>query len=185
VQANDTLSGIAANYNVTADSIRNYNGLPGDTVYEGQPLTIPLCDQVPTAGPTPTSTPPPPYAAPNLLLPADGAPFSLANDTVTLQWASVGTLRSNEVYEVVIEDVTDSSGKKLIDYVTDTKYIVPTSFRPTDNLPHIMRWWVLTVRQTDTDSSGKPVYATAGAASTPRVFSWSGAATSPTLTPTP
>jgi LysM repeat protein len=185
VLANDTLSKIAAAYNVTIASIRDYNGLVGDTVQEGQPLTIPLCHQQPTAGPTPTATPPPPYAAPNLLLPADGAPFTLANDTITLQWASVGTLRSNEIYEVVIEDVTDSSGKKLVDYVTDTKYIVPTSFRPTDNLPHIMRWWVLTVRQTDTDSSGKPVYATAGAASTPRVFSWSGAATGPTPTSTP
>jgi LysM repeat protein len=185
VKANDTLSGIAANYNVTIASIRDYNGLVGDTVQEGQPLTIPLCEQQPTAGPTPTATPPPPYAAPNLLLPADGAPFTAANDTITLQWASVGTLRSNEVYEVVIEDVTDPNGKKLVDYVTDTKYIVPTSFRPTDNLPHIMRWWVLTVRQTDTDSSGKPVYATSGASSDQRVFSWSGTATGPTPTPTP
>jgi LysM repeat protein len=185
VQANDTLSGIAASYNVTAASIRDYNGLPGDTVYEGQPLTIPLCHQQPTAGPTPTATPPPPYAAPNLLLPADGAPFTLTNETISLQWASVGSLRSNEVYEVVIEDVTDSSGKKLVDYVTDTKYIIPTSFRPTDNLPHIMRWSVLTVRQTGTDSAGKPVYVTAGATSIPRVFSWSGSATSPTATPTP
>jgi len=185
VQANDTLGGIAANYNVTIASIRDYNGLPGDTVYEGQNLTIPLCDQVPTAGPTPTSTPPPPYPAPNLLLPSDGAAFTLANETISLQWASAGTLLSNEAYEVVIEDVTDPNQKKLVDYVTDTKYIVPTSFRPTDNLPHIIRWWVLAVRQTNTDASGKPVYVTAGAASDARVFSWSGAPTGSTPTPTP
>ncbi len=184
VQANDTLSGIAQSYNVLPSAIRDYNGLPNDTVYEGMPITIPLCMQAPTAGPTPTATPPPPYAAPNLLLPADGAPFTIVNDTVTLQWASVGTLRNNEAYQVTIEDVTNASGKKLIDYVTDTKYIVPTSFRPADTAPHVMRWWVQPVRQVSTDSSGNPVYETAGAASTQRVFTWSGSASAPTVAPT-
>jgi LysM repeat protein len=186
VKANDTLSGIAASYNVTIASIRDQNGLVADTVQEGQILSIPLCHQQPTAGPTPTATPPPPYAAPNLLLPADGVPFNATIDTITLQWAMTGTLLSNEAYEVIIEDVTDTNGKKLVDYVTDTKYIIPTSFRPTDNIPHIMRWSVLTVRQTGTDSAGKPVYTSAGATSTPRVFTWTGGASVlPTVTPTP
>lgn len=193
VQANDTLSGIALNYNVLASAIRDYNGLPNDIVYEGEMITIPLCMQAPTAGPTPTATPPPPYPAANLLLPADGAPFTLSNDTVTLQWASIGTLRSNEFYMVTIVDVTNASGKKLVDYVTDTKYIVPTSFRPTDTSPHVMRWWVQPMRQTGTDSSNNPTYDTAGATSDQRVFTWSGAPSaptsastaSPTETPTP
>jgi hypothetical protein len=47
-----------------------------------------------------------------------------------------------------------------------------------------MRWWVETVRQTGSNNSGQPVYESAGAASEKRVFSWSGAATSPS-TPTP
>jgi LysM repeat protein len=184
VQPNDTLGSIALNYNVLASAIRDYNGLPNDVVYEGEPITIPLCMQAPTAGPTPTATPPPPYAAANLLLPADGAPFTLANDTVTLQWASVGTLRSNEMYMVTIVDVTNSGGNKLVDYVTDTKYIVPTSFRPADTSPHVMRWWVQPMRQTGTDSSGNLTYDTAGAPSDQRVFTWSGAASAVTTTPT-
>ena len=101
------------------------------------------------AGPTPTPTIPPPYPAPNLLLPSDGAAFTLADDVVTLQWASIGTLRPNEEYQVTIEDVTVDQGRRIVDYVTDTKYIVPTSFRPNDNIAHVMRWWVVPVRDVE------------------------------------
>jgi LysM repeat protein len=182
VQANDTLSIIANTYRIPIQAIKDWNGLSTDTVMLGQKLIIPLCAQAATAGPSPTPTTPPPYPAPNLLLPADGAPFTLANDTVTLQWASVGTLRDNEAYQVTIEDVTAGTGRKLVQYVTDTKLIVPTSFRPQDNTPHVMRWWVVSVRQTGTDDQGNPIWSSAGTASTQRTFSWSGA--SPAGTPT-
>ena len=43
VQSTDTLSGIAAIYDVPMQAIREENGLTGDSVYLGQPLTIPLC----------------------------------------------------------------------------------------------------------------------------------------------
>jgi len=42
VQANDTLSIIAANYNVPQDAIKFYNGLSTDTVFVGTSLIIPL-----------------------------------------------------------------------------------------------------------------------------------------------
>ncbi len=182
VQANDTLGGIAANYNVSMDAIKAWNGLATDNVFIGSTLTIPLCMRAATPGPSPTFTPPPPYPAPNLLLPADGAGFTLADDSVALQWASIGPLQDNERYMVTIEDKTDGTGRKDIAYVTDTKYIVPVAFRPQDNLPHIMRWWVVTVRQTGTDDQGNPIWTTAGAASVMRDFSWSGVA--PAATPT-
>jgi len=176
VQANDTLSSIAANYAVPQEAIKAYNGLSTDTVFVGSTLTIPLCERAATPGPTPTPTVPPPYPAPNLLLPADGASFTLANDTITLQWASIGTLRENEAYMVVVEDVTEAQGRKLIEYVTDTKFIVPVNFRPRDDVPHILRWWVVTVRQTGTDEQGQPLWSEAGALSLMRVFSWQGIA---------
>ncbi len=175
VQANDTLSSIAANYNVPQDAIKFYNGLASDNVLLGTTLVIPLCERFATPGPTPTPTLPPPYLAPNLLLPADGAAFTLANDVVTLQWASVGALRDNERYQVVMEDVTTGE-LRLTEYVSDTKYIVPTSFRPADNLAHIIRWWVTTVRQTGVDEQGQPMWTSAGAVSDKRNFSWVGAA---------
>jgi LysM repeat protein/ribosomal protein L40E len=176
VQENDTLSSISFNYNVPQDAIKFYNGLSTDSVFIGQSLLIPLCERFATPGPTPTATLPPPYQAPNLLLPADGAAFTLANDVVTLQWASIGTLRENERYQITIEDVTSGQGRRITDYATDTKFIVPTSFRPDDNLAHVIRWWITTVRQNGVDEQGQPVYESAGAISEKRVFTWVGVA---------
>jgi LysM repeat protein len=182
VQENDTLSSISFNYNVPQDAIKFYNGLPTDNVLIGQTILIPLCERFATPGPTPTATLPPPYQAPPLLLPADGAAFTLANDVVTLQWSSIGTLRENEAYQVTIEDVT-SSQRLVTEYVTDTKFIVPTSFRPNDNLAHVIRWWVTTVRQNGVDEQGQPVYDSAGAISEKRVFTWVGVAVEETPRP--
>ena len=184
VESDDTLSGIATNYSVSMRAIMDYNGMTSDTVYIGQVLIVPLCERLPTPGPSPTVTLPPPHSAPNLLLPQDGAAFSLANDTVTLQWASVGELRENEFYQVTVEDITEGSGMlRFTAYVTDTKYIIPTSFRPTETIPHIMRWWVQVVRQAGSTVTGDPNYRSAGVISVKRDFTWSGAA--PAVTPTP
>jgi LysM repeat protein/ribosomal protein L40E len=183
VQDGDTLGSISANYAVPADAIKSYNGLPTDTVFLGLSLMIPLCERAATPGPTPTPTTPPPYPAPNLLLPSDGASFTLANDNITLQWASIGTLRDNESYTIVIEDVTEGEGRILVGYVVDTKYIIPVSFRPKDSAPHIFRWHISTVRRTGTDDQGQPIWSEAGDPSTPRVFSWQGVA--PEATPKP
>jgi len=182
VQANDTLSTIAANYAVSIDAIKSWNGLSTDNVMTDQVLFIPLCMRDATPGPSPTPTTPPPYPAPNLLLPANGDTFNLATDTITLQWSSVGALRDNERYQVTVLDLTGDTGRKLVDYVTDTKYVVPVTFRPQDNNTHIMSWWVVTVRQTGTDDQGNPIWSTSGATSLIRNFGWSGAG--PAATPT-
>ena len=176
VQENDTLSSISLNYNVPQDAIKFYNGLSTDNVFLGQTILVPLCERAATPGPTPTATLPPPYQAPPLLLPADGAAFTLANDVVSLQWATIGTLRENERYQVTIEDVTSGQGRRLTEYVSDTKFIVPTSFRPNDDMAHVIRWWVTTVRQNGVDEQGQPVYDSAGAISEKRVFTWVGVA---------
>jgi hypothetical protein len=183
VQDGDTLSSISLNYAVPADAIKQFNGLTTDNVFIGTTLQIPLCMRAATPGPTPTATLPPPYPAPNLLLPADGAAFTLANDVVTLQWASVGVLRDGEAYQVIIEDVTATQTRRITDYVTDTKYIVPTSFRPNDNVAHVMRWWVIPVRQTGVDDEGQPVWSASGATSERRVFTWVGVAVQGTPNP--
>ena len=176
VQENDTISSIALNYNVPIDAIKFYNGLSTDNVFLGQTILVPLCERAATPGPTPTATLPPPYQAPPLLLPPDGAAFTLANDVVSLQWASIGTLRENERYQVTIEDVTAGQGRRLTEYVTEQKFIVPTSFRPNDDMAHVIRWWVTTVRQNGVDEQGQPIYESAGAVSEKRVFTWVGVA---------
>jgi LysM repeat protein len=183
VQSTDTLMSISTNYNVPMDAIREENGLSGDTVYLGQPLVIPLCRKFATPGPTPTATLPPPYAAPNLLLPPNGAYFTIADDSITLQWASVGSLQENESYRVTVEDLTAGSGPSLVDQVADTKYLVPSSLRPSDGYAHIFSWIVEAVRISGSDESGNPIYSSAGAPSAPRYFSWIGAPALPTPTP--
>jgi LysM repeat protein len=183
VQDGDTLSTIAANYAVPPEAIKEFNGKTTDNVFIGESLLVPLCRRAATPGPTPTATIPPPYPAPNLLLPADGAAFTLANDVVTLQWASVGTLRDAEAYQITVEDVTADQTRRLTDYVTDTKYIVPTSFRPKDNVAHVLRWWVTPVRQAGTDDQGQPIWVNAGAVSEKHVFTWVGVAVEGTPNP--
>lgn len=189
VKDGDTLGKIAGNYAVSSNSIIAYNGKTSDTVYVGEKLVIPLCEQqLETA--TPTANPP--YAASNLLLPADGAYYN-ATDTITLQWASVGELRQNESYAVTVEDVTSGDARKWVEYVTDTKFNIPESYRPASTTPHIYRWSILPVRQTGTDKdSGKAVWEPAGDSSVQRVFSWVGtgsaapaATTEPTATAKP
>lgn len=183
VQENDTLSSISNSYNVPMAVIQEYNGLSSETVFSGMSLIIPLCERFPTPGPTPTATNPPPYSAPSLLLPPDGARFVQSGDTVTLQWASIGTLLETEAYEVTIVDFTEGDSRRLVDYVTDTKFIVPATFRSSENIPHLYRWWVMTARQAGTDDEGNPVWESAGAASNQRVFMWSGISAPPTPTP--
>jgi len=184
VQENDTLSSIANSYNVPMAVVQEYNGLSSETVFSGMNLIIPLCERFPTPGPTPTATLPPPYSAANLLLPPDGARFNESGDTVTLQWASIGTLLDNEAYEITIIDFTDGDSRRLVDYVTDTKFIVPATFRSSDSIPHLYRWWVMSARQAGTDEDGNPVWDPAGSVSDQRVFMWSGSISAP-VTPTP
>ena len=185
VQENDTLSSISANYAVPIAVLKTYNGLVNDIVQSGQNLVIPLCEREIIGGPTPTPTLPPPYAAPNLLLPADGSAFTLADEAIVLQWASVGSLRSNEAYAVTIIDVTSGQNERLVEYIPDTKFLIPISLRPSDNIPHVFRWWVLTTRQVGTDDDGNPIWEPAGVASNPRVFTWTGTGRAPESTPTP
>jgi len=182
VEAGWTLSSIAMNYNVTMAAIREYNRMSSDVVREGMSLVIPLCERKPTAGPTPTATPAPPYPAPNLLLPRSGAAFNAATNAITLQWASVADLRENELYRVTVEDLTAGNGIVVVEYVQDTKYILPSTYRPLDATPHIFQWSVTVARQINSGSSN-PIYELAGYESEKRVFSWMGTGTA--VTPTP
>jgi LysM repeat protein len=175
VHAGDTLQGIATFYGVTVADLMEVNGLTdAQSIFTDQVLIIPLERRV-TPGPTPTATPPPPWPAPNQLLPADGQTFGAAEAGVTLQWTSVGTLRPNEYYYVEVEDVTCNCAAFQREAVTDTTWIVPADFRPTDGTVHIYRWTVTTVRLRD-GTEAQPVYDPAGTTSAHRVFSWSGGA---------
>jgi len=183
VQEGDTLSLIAISRGVPMDAIIEWNRLTTDVVFVGQHITIPFCLQTFVGGATVTPTLAPPYPPAQLLLPADGEPFDSSNDTISLQWASVGTLRNNEYYQVTVVDITGGQNRHITDEVKDTSFIVPTSFRPTDGRPHVFRWSVVTVAQIGVDAEGLPVYVTGGPASETRVFIWSGTSGGATQTP--
>jgi LysM repeat protein len=173
----DSLASIADLYDVPIDAIKKWNpkyNFTNDVVMIGTILQIPICERVPTAGPSPTPTTPPPYPAPNLLTPRDGTIFGLADNEIALQWASVATLRENEEYMVTIEDLTVSDSARTIRYVKDTRLIVPAELKPTDGSLHLFRWSVSVVRKTGTTDGGKAIYVSAGQASERRVFAWGG-----------
>ncbi|NIV13847.1 MAG: hypothetical protein GWN62_21990 [Aliifodinibius sp.] len=98
----------------------------------------------------------------------------MSNDIVTLQWAAVSELRENESYLVSILDITSGSSRELIVSVRDTKYVVPETLRPRDDLPHIFRWSVVTVAQIGVNEDGSPRYRESGPRSQPSYFSWLG-----------
>lgn len=184
VQEGESMSLIAVTFGIPMEAILEWNALPSDFTFTGQHLSIPLCERTFVAGATVTPTIAPPYPAPEPLLPADGAPFDSTNDTITLQWSSVGTLRANEYYQVTVVDITGGINRRIVDEVKDTSLIIPTSFRPTDSRPHIFAWFVVSVAQIGVDAEGLPVYIQGGPASEERVFSWSGTGTA-AATPTP
>jgi hypothetical protein len=98
----------------------------------------------------------------------------LEDETVTLQWSSVGELRENEYYLVSIVDITAGTKDELVVAVKDTKFIVPSSMRPTEGKPHIFMWSVITVAQIGVDEDGAPRYREGGARSESNYFSWNG-----------
>lgn len=186
VQEGDTLSLIAVAYGVPLENILSWNGLTSDTAFLGQRLIIPLCERTFVGGQTVTPTVAPDYPAPELLLPADGQAFAGSNNTVTLQWSSVGTLRENEHYQVTIIDITGGQNERITTEVRDSNFTVPTAFRPTDGQPHIFRWFVVPVAQIGVDDDGLPIYRMGGPISESRVFSWgSGSSGDAAATPTP
>jgi len=174
VQADETLSLIALSFGVPAEAIQEWNSLSSDIVFTGQFLSIPLCERTVVGIATVTPSPAPPYPAPELLLPSNGAAFTLANDVVTLQWSSVGSLRDNEFYQITIVDITAGDNSRVISVVRDTSFTVPESLRPRTIFPHIFEWRVGPVAQIGVDENGNPSYRSGGPVSVVRVFSWSG-----------
>lgn len=183
VQQNESLSLISLAYEVPMESIIEWSGKSVETVYYGETLTIPLCLRSSVSGSTVTPSAAPDYPAPELLRPRDGEAFTLTNDTITLQWASVSELKENEYYLVSIVDLTAGENDMITIAVKDTKYIVPESMQPNENTPHIFKWTVVPVVQIGVDEAGNPKYRESGPSSQPSYFSWLGTSEQPTPLP--
>jgi len=183
IQEGDTLSLLSEVHGVPLEAIMEWNGKTVDTAFLGETVYVPICMRgwVPGIGTT-TPTVAPPYPAPELLRPRNGEAYSLDTDTVSLQWGSVGVLRENEFYQVTVIDLTGGENQQLVAEVKDTKFVVPTSMRPTDDLPHAFEWFVVPVAQIGVSEDGEPIYQAGGPVSTHQVFIWVG---SPSISTTP
>jgi murein DD-endopeptidase MepM/ murein hydrolase activator NlpD len=134
---------------------------------EGQPIRVPVPSATPTLSPTPSGseTPTPTatatFNAPNALSPGDRA-FFRYDELVTLRWVTTGTLGSNQVYRLLVRDLSNGSI-----YSADTRdlfFIIPAEWQGKDQRRHEYEW---TVSVVDTARVDSPTFVT-----TPRVFIW-------------
>ncbi len=161
VRPNDTLIGIASIYSTTVQAIMDMSKITSISLKVGQTLTVPVgiwaATSVPPTvftSPTPTKVPEFPYAAPDLLSPADGADF--AHDTpVTLQWLSLG-IKKDEYSVVHIRYV--ANGLEFTLPVRTVRYDEGTSVTlttpPTSSGTAQFSWYVVVLRDGSCSPSG-------------------------------
>ena len=186
VMAGETLLSIAEKYGVSLTVIRTANDLPpdDDTIRVNQslviPLGTPLPSPTPTVDPNATPTPLPPYPAPPLLSPPDGAAL-VGPGVPDLQWAAVSVLRADEWYELTL--LPNVGHQPPGDTAVTGAHTRATAWRvPQELLPPAgsaareFRWQVQVVREVP-NAAGEVTYEEAGAPSQERTFTWLPSAT--------
>ncbi len=174
VGSGETLISIAEQYDTTVEAIMDANDLDSpDLIYVGQQLIVPLMPPTvtptPTNTPTPTSTPGPPYPAPHLLSPTDGAVFEGDEAVILLAWTSVGILREDQRYLVEVETPARTVP---VTYATQgTSWRLPSDLWPTGRR-RTLAWRVTVVRQVNPASGGPPTWKPLSLPSETRRFVW-------------
>lgn len=160
----DNIVGIAERYNTTLEVLSPLNPALGwggcdftnpsggpncnPPLRIGDEVQVPLPTSTPVPTVTPsgreTATPTPTHEAARVINPPEGASVT---QRTTLEWVSVGILRSGEIYLIDIEDRTAGTVNA---YVTNnTRYVLPDSLIPTDGQPHLIAWRVRVARIND------------------------------------
>jgi hypothetical protein len=140
-------------------------------LYEGQSIRVPAPTLTPTLSPTPsgsetaTPTATATFNAPSALSPSNRALFR-ALQLVTLRWVASGTLGTNQVYRVEVEDLT--SKVRYTADTTDLFFILPAEWQGRDGQRHEYHWSVSVI---DVDNPEAPYFVTE-----PRMFTWESAA---------
>lgn len=184
VQEGETIIGIAEQYSTTLEVISQFNqtlnwsGCRFDVysggencrpnIRPGDCIVVPMPTPVPTSTATPsgdeTATPTPTFPPARAIFPADGAIASAG--VFSLQWVSVGTLASEDVYLVEVVDLT-AGGTSWVQVTSDTALRLPESLIPTDGTTHLMQWRVSVARR---DNQG--AYRYIGGIGDWRSFQW-------------
>jgi len=186
VEPGETLITIAQQYGVSVALLHEINDLPvGDTtIFVNQTLVIPLGTPAPTAVPTvdpnATPTPIPPYPAPPLFSPPDGAIFVSDTEPIVLQWGSVSVLNDNEWYRATLFRSSSSVPLESI-YTRTTAWRVPFDLLATAGTDEF-RWDVQVVRETR-GIGDQTIYKEAGSPGASRTLFWLDVTPTPSLTP--
>ncbi|MCA9933821.1 MAG: LysM peptidoglycan-binding domain-containing protein [Ardenticatenaceae bacterium] len=189
VEYGDSISGIAARYDIDFNLFLQVNRLTNDTILQrGDTLCIPEIiyggNLPPTPGPSPTPSPTAPLPGPYLLYPANGTVIEPPQDGFTLQWAAVKDLGAEEWYMVELLDLDAVDQPPYRAFTRDTAFHVPSDWRPDMVETHLFRWRVSIVQVTGHRSDGQFIYTYGGETSEDGSFSWLGAVPTPTPTPT-
>lgn len=190
VRTGDSLSAIAARYDVDFDLFLLVNRLTAETIPQpGDTVCIPAIvyggSLPPTPGPSPTPTVTAVPAGPYLLYPIANAVIEPPDGILTFQWAGVKTLAEAEWYMVELTDLDEIDALALRGFTRDTAFQAPNSWRPAVNAAHMLRWRVSIVQVTGRRADGLPIYIYGGESSQDAYFSWLGAVPTPTPPPTP
>ena len=178
VQPGDSLLGIALQYDTSVEVIMTANDLAdAQWIFAGQELLIPLGTPTPVPTPTPrpkpTPTAGPPYAAPDLLDPAEGETFRGEEADIVLNWASVGILAEDEWYILRLRLMTEPVYQHPSVWTKTTSWRVPALLRPSvEAESHLFRWDVTVVRHTGTRPDGQPDGMAISPMSATRSFFW-------------
>lgn len=177
VQPGDTLSTLAAKFKVSIAEIKEINDLKSDRLSAGQKLRVPVgtATPTPTFTPTPTltPTPSPPWPAPILLAPADGAAFEGAKTVILLDWASVGILKPDEWYVIRMRRSGRVAEQLPPVWTKATSWRVPPELY-VEGLQNPQRfyWQVWIMRQTGVAEDGTWIGEPVSPAGQVRSFSW-------------
>jgi LysM repeat protein/predicted nucleic acid-binding Zn ribbon protein len=177
VKQGDTLYTLSSKFNLTIAAIKEINNLSSDNLSVGQKLRIPVGTATPvptlTATPTLTPTPGPPYPAPVLLAPVEGAAFEGAGTAILLSWASVGILEQDEWYVVRLRRSGVVAEQLPLAWTKATSYRLPAGLY-IEGLtePQRFYWQVMVMRQTGIDQNGTWLGEAASPSSGTRTFTW-------------
>lgn len=159
VQQGDTLSTIAAKFGLTVARLKQLNGLKSDRLVVGQKLklTVGTATPLPTQTPLPTltPTPAPPYPAPALLVPPDGALFEGADTVILLSWASVGILPKDDWYVLRLRRAGAITEQLPPVWTKVTSWRLPAELYMADPAgPQRLDWQVVVMHHSGTDAEG-------------------------------
>lgn len=139
-------------------------------IVPGQQVRVPV--PIPSASPTPspvgtltpTPTPTATFNAPYLVSPEDGAHFN-ADQMVTVRWGGTGALGQDERYVLRVKD--RESGAEHVAALSETAYILPGGWQPTDRRRHTFEW---TISVGTVDAQNRIISESHAAG--PRTFTW-------------